>query len=58
MIDLYYWPTPNGHKITLFLEEAAWTIAFIPSTSAPAISLSRSFSPSHRTTECPGDYRQ
>lgn len=21
-IDLYYWPTPNGHKITLFLEEA------------------------------------
>src|SRR4051812_46283854 len=22
MIELYYWPTPNGHKITLFLEEA------------------------------------
>lgn len=22
MIDLYYWPTPNGHKITLFVEEA------------------------------------
>lgn len=22
MLDLYYWPTPNGHKITLFLEEA------------------------------------
>lgn len=21
MIDLYYWTTPNGHKITLFLEE-------------------------------------
>jgi GST-like protein len=21
MIDLFYWPTPNGHKITLFLEE-------------------------------------
>jgi GST-like protein len=21
MIDLHYWPTPNGHKITLFLEE-------------------------------------
>jgi GST-like protein len=21
MIQLYYWPTPNGHKITLFLEE-------------------------------------
>ncbi|MDX3908778.1 MAG: glutathione binding-like protein [Sphingobium sp.] len=23
MIDLYYWPTPNGHKVTLFLEEAS-----------------------------------
>ncbi|KQP59253.1 glutathione S-transferase N-terminal domain-containing protein [Methylobacterium sp. Leaf112] len=21
MIDLYYWPTPNAHKVTLFLEE-------------------------------------
>ena len=21
MIDLYYWPTPNGHKITIALEE-------------------------------------
>ncbi len=21
MITLYYWPTPNGHKITIFLEE-------------------------------------
>jgi GST-like protein len=22
LIELHYWPTPNGHKITLFLEEA------------------------------------
>ena len=22
MIDLYYWTTPNGHKISIFLEEA------------------------------------
>jgi GST-like protein len=22
MIELFYWPTPNGHKVTLFLEEA------------------------------------
>lgn len=21
MIELYYWPTPNGHKITMLLEE-------------------------------------
>ncbi len=28
MIDLHYWTTPNGHKITMFLEEAglAYTI--------------------------------
>lgn len=22
MIDLYYWTTPNGHKVTMFLEES------------------------------------
>jgi hypothetical protein len=22
MIDVHYWTTPNGHKITIFLEEA------------------------------------
>jgi len=28
VIDFYYWPTPNGHKVSLFLEEAglAYTI--------------------------------
>lgn len=30
MIDLYYWPTPNGHKITLFLEEAELPYAIVP----------------------------
>jgi GST-like protein len=30
MIDLYYWPTPNGHKITLFLEEAGLDYAVKP----------------------------
>jgi len=30
MIDLYYWPTPNGHKITLFLEEAGMPYNIIP----------------------------
>lgn len=29
MIDLYYWPTPNGHKITLFLEETGLPYQFI-----------------------------
>ncbi|MDI9336288.1 MAG: glutathione S-transferase N-terminal domain-containing protein [Gammaproteobacteria bacterium] len=30
MLDLYYWPTPNGHKITLFLEEAEVAYRLIP----------------------------
>ena len=30
MIDLYYWPTPNGHKITLFLEEAELPYRLLP----------------------------
>lgn len=30
MIDLYYWTTPNGHKITLFLEETKLPYQIIP----------------------------
>lgn len=30
MIDLYYWPTPNGHKVTLFLEETEAAYRLIP----------------------------
>ncbi|AKF50213.1 thiol:disulfide oxidoreductase [Pseudomonas syringae] len=30
MIDLHYWTTPNGHKITLFLEEAGLPYTIFP----------------------------
>jgi GST-like protein len=30
MIDLYYWPTPNGHKITIFLEETQLPYKILP----------------------------
>lgn len=41
MIDLYYWPTPNGHKVTLFLEEAG-----IPYTIKPVnIAQGEQFAP-------------
>jgi GST-like protein len=30
MIDLYYWPTPNGHKISIFLEETATPYRVVP----------------------------
>src|SRR3954451_5688557 len=30
MIDLHYWTTPNGHKVTMFLEEAGLEYKLIP----------------------------
>lgn len=30
MLDLYYWPTPNGHKITLLLEELGLEYRILP----------------------------
>ena len=30
MIDLHYWPTPNGWKITIFLEETATPYRIVP----------------------------
>ncbi len=30
MIELHYWPTPNGHKITIFLEETQLPYRIVP----------------------------
>lgn len=30
MIDLYYWPTPNGKKVTIFLEETGLPYTLVP----------------------------
>jgi GST-like protein len=30
MIELHYWTTPNGHKITMFLEEAGLDYKIVP----------------------------
>ena len=41
MIEVHYWPTPNGHKITMFLEETG-----IPYTIKPVnISTGEQFDP-------------
>jgi GST-like protein len=41
MLDLYYWTTPNGHKVTMFLEEAG-----LPYTIKPInISKGEQFDP-------------
>ncbi len=51
MIDLYYWTTPNGHKITLFLEEANLEYQIIPINIGQGDQFSDfflSFSPNNR----------
>jgi GST-like protein len=30
MIDVHYWPTPNGHKVTIFLEETGTPYRIVP----------------------------
>src|SRR5580704_3497630 len=30
MIDVYFWPTPNGYKVTILLEELGWKYNVIP----------------------------
>jgi glutathione S-transferase len=30
MIDLYDWPTPNGHKVAIFLEETGLEYRIAP----------------------------
>ena len=30
MIDLYYWPTPNGKKVTILLEELGTPYQIVP----------------------------
>ena len=43
MIDLYTWPTPNGHKVRIMLEEVGLALQRrTRSTSARATSSSRS----------------
>lgn len=51
MIELYYWPTPNGHKITLFLEEAGLEYRINPVNIAAGEQFSPAFvaiSPNNR----------
>ena len=43
MIDLYYWTTPNGHKITMFLEEAGMEYRIVPVNIGLGEQFERSF---------------
>jgi GST-like protein len=51
MIDLYYWTTPNGHKITIFLEETGLPYKIIPVNIGKGEQFQREFlaiSPNNR----------
>ena len=50
MIDLYYWPTPNGNKITMMPKSVSLTTPSIPSILLQAINFSLIFklSPNNR----------
>src|SRR5258708_40294882 len=51
MIDLHYWTTPNGHKITIFLEEAGLPYRIIPVNIGKGQQFAREFlaiSPNNR----------
>ena len=43
MIDLYYWPTPNGHKITMLLEEVGVPYTIIPVNLAKGAQFEAAF---------------
>ncbi|MCC5809027.1 MAG: glutathione S-transferase N-terminal domain-containing protein [Ectothiorhodospiraceae bacterium] len=51
MIDLYYWTTPNGHKITIFLEETGLPYTIVPVNISQGDQFGESFlriSPNNR----------
>jgi GSH-dependent disulfide-bond oxidoreductase len=51
MIDLYYWTTPNGHKLTIFLEETGLPYRIIPVNIGKGEQFKREFldvSPNNR----------
>jgi GST-like protein len=51
MIDLHYWTTPNGHKITIFLEESGLPYRIIPVNIGKGQQFAREFlaiSPNNR----------
>ena len=51
MIDLFFWPTPNGKKVTLFLEETGMPYRLVPLDIGKGDQFSRAYlaiNPNHR----------
>jgi glutathione S-transferase len=46
MIDLHYWTSPNGHKITMFLEETGLPYWLVPSPATERVySIAKQLNP-------------
>lgn len=43
MLDLYFWTTPNGYKVTILLEELGLKYNVVPFISERASSFIRTF---------------
>ena len=52
-IEVWTWPTPNGHKVHIALEELGLPYAVVPVASARASSSGPNSSPSRRTIASP-----
>ena len=57
MIDLYYWPTPNGHKITIFLEETGLPYKIVPVNIGKGEQFQPDFLTISPNNRMPGDRR-
>jgi glutathione S-transferase len=53
MIDLYYWTTPNGHKITIFLEETSLSYSIKPINIGAGEQFTAEFLALHLIIESP-----
>jgi len=52
MIDLYYWPTPNGWKVTIMLKSAIFPTPIKPSISSRGTNCPQPFSSFRPTGGC------
>ena len=52
-IEIYYWPTPNGHKVTMMCEECGLPYTIKPVNIARGDQFKPEFLKISRTTACP-----
>ncbi len=52
MIDLYFWPTPNGFKILMFLEEVGLPYRIIPVDISSGAQFDPAFLRFRQITRC------